>query len=202
MSATQITNPQEHPEELRSEHDEGLAKPYHQRPDEPDRWYDRFHHFCLLGPNRTLIQCCRQVLAESLEDTVSNAEKQFELRDRRVPGAWVAKAREYNWRSRAAAWDADRRQMAFKNLEGTLNLVSEAAREALQFQIDLMRGWIKDHDGKRIPVVDIYQRRMASKTLLKWAVELQALLQQDQAEERGEIKITEIRVQEPGIRPG
>jgi len=31
-------------------------KPYHQRPDEPDRWYDRFYQFCLLGPSRTLIQ--------------------------------------------------------------------------------------------------------------------------------------------------
>jgi len=72
----------------------------------------------------------------------------------------------------------------------------QSSREALQFQIDLMHGWIKDPDGKRIPVVDIYQRRMTAKTLLKWAVESQVLLQHLQVEERGVI-----RVHEPGNRP-
>ena len=180
---------------------EDPIKPYDQLPDEPDRWYDRFYQFCLLGPSRTLRQCCRQVMTEQDANTASAPEGRLEVRDRRVSGAWVDKARQYNWRSRAAAWDADQRKLAFKNLEGTLNLVSEAAQESLQFQIDLMRGWIKDPNGKMIPVVDIYQRRMAANTLLKWAVELQTLLGQNQAEERGEIKITEIRVHEPGSRP-
>jgi len=130
-----------------------------------------------------------------------NPAAPLQARARRVSGAWVEKAREFNWRSRAAAWDADRPQLAFKNLEGTLNLVNESAFEALQFQIDLMDGWLKDPDGNKIPVVDIYQRRMAANALLKWALELQALLKQNQVEERGEIKITEIRVHEPGTIP-
>ena len=38
-------------------------KPYHRQEGEPNRWYDRFHRFCLLGPSRSLLQCYRSVMS-------------------------------------------------------------------------------------------------------------------------------------------
>ena len=159
-------------------------KSYNQLPGEPDKWFDRFQRFCHLGPNRSLLALYHQLISP----TARSASK-----------AWFHNADQYNWHARAAAWDADQRQVFLDNLQSTLHLASHAASEALQFQIDLMRGWITDPQGNRIPVTDIYQRRMASKTLLKWAVELQSLLQNLQQEQStGEIKITEVQVNRPG----
>jgi len=166
-----------------------LPKPYDQQPGEPQKWYNRFQHFCQLGPNRTLIKAYRDLMTSP--DGQQGAARPV----RTVSESWRQKAREFDWQSRAAAWDQNERQRTRKYLESTIHLVSQAAHEAIQFQIDLMRGWIKDPDGNMIPVLDIYQRRMASKTLLKWAVELQPLLQSiEQKESAGEVKITEIVV--------
>jgi hypothetical protein len=160
------------------------SKPYHQQPGEPHKWFDRFQHFCYLGPNRSLLAVYHQLISPT---------------SRSISKAWRQNAEQYHWRTRAAAWDADQHQRFLDNLQSTLYRVSDAAAEALQFQIDLMRGWITDPDGNRIPVTDIYQRRMAAKTLLKWTVDLQALLQNSQQEQAvGEVKITEVRVNRPG----
>ena len=163
------------------------AKPYDQLPGEPHKWFSRFPHFCQLGPNRTLIKAYRDIMT-------SPSNGQGPARTvRTVSQTWRQRARQYDWQSRAADWDRDQRQRTLQHLESTIHLVGHAAREAIQFQIDLMRGWIKDPDGSMIPVLDIYQRRMASKALLRWAVELQPLLQSiEQAESGGEVKIREI----------
>ena len=167
-----------------SNQDTSTLKPYDQQPGEPDKWFDRFQRFCHLGPNRSLLAVYRQLISNPA---------------RSVSKAWRQNADQYNWRARAAAWDADQRQIFLDSLQSTLHLVSGAAAEALQFQIDLMRGWITDPDGNRIPVTDIYQRRMAAKTLLKWTVDLQAILQNfQQGQATGEVKITEVRVNRPG----
>jgi len=161
------------------------SKPYDQQPGEPHKWFSRFQHFCLLGPNRTLIKAYRDLMTNP-----SNGQGPARA-IRTVSQTWRQKARQYDWQSRAADWDRDQRQRTLHHLESTIHLVGQAAREAIQFQIDLMRGWIKDPDGNMIPVLDIYQRRMASKALLRWVVELQPLLQSIEQEE--DIEQIEIR---------
>ena len=170
-----------------SSQQDSTPKPYDQQPGEPPKWFSRFQHYCHLGSNRTLIKAYRDIMT-------SPSNGQAPTRTiRTVSQTWRQRARQYDWQSRAADWDRDQRQRTLQHLESTIHLVGHAAREAIQFQIDLMRGWIKDPDGSMIPVLDIYQRRMASKALLRWAVELQPLLQSiEQAESGGEGKIREI----------
>jgi hypothetical protein len=183
-------------------------KPYHQRPGEPGKWYDRFCRFSYLGPSRTLRQCYRLVFAEKhalargehlshvdLDDLL--AEDLLRLRDKRVPGAWVKRAREFDWLGRAAAWDADQRNLAVKRSELILNRITKATLDALQIHIDMMYGRHKDPDGAASIVYDQYQIRMAAKTVLSKGLDLLPLLLGDHGDDRPEIKITEIRVNDP-----
>ena len=176
-----------------SNQSDSTAKPYDRLPGEPPKWFTRFQHYCHLGPNRTLIKAYRDIMT-------SPSNGQGPARTvRTVSQSWRQKARQYDWQSRAVDWDRDQRQRTLQHLEATIHLVGLAAREAIQFQIDLMRGWIKDPDGNMIPVLDIYQRRMASKALLRWAVELQPLLQSiEQEEDIEQIKIREIVIHRTG----
>lgn len=172
---------------------EAPAKPYHQRPGEPHNWYQRFHRFCDLGPSRSLDHCYRVFIAE--RDGLSEIPAPGTVR---APGAWVEKAGEYNWRSRAAAWDAEQRQRKLEHQEQILNSIIGTTLEAHRYLKGVMRGRVVEHDGSVTIITDPYERRMAAKTLFSKGVDLLAYLQHDTEETRDEIKITEIRVQEPG----
>ena len=167
-------------------------KPYQQQSGEPDNWYDRFHRFCLLGPSRTLIQCYRQVIAE--RSAAGNGRQRI---PQQAPGAWKRKARELDWHARAAAWDADQRARSLQRLETTLNRICDAADKALQYQIDLMSNQLEDPIES---IALIHERRMASKTIIDKAVDVYALLQQNQVEALGRIPVTEIRIHQPRTR--
>lgn len=75
------------------------APAWERRDKEPDIWYDRFERFRLAGPSRSLL-------------SIYNAERAKEQQEaaRDVPGAWKDSARIWQWRDRAAAWDAAEQQ--------------------------------------------------------------------------------------------
>ena len=73
------------------------VKPWEQRPDEPARAYARFRRYLSLGPKRTLLKAFKAA-----------AKKALKGKKKRVSGQWVSDSRSYDWRERAAAWDADR----------------------------------------------------------------------------------------------
>ena len=66
-------------------------------PDEPDRWFDRYERFRLLGPQRTVTAAWRS------EDPEANANNS-------VPPHWYETSRKYRWRERAGAWDDEQRE--------------------------------------------------------------------------------------------
>ncbi|HNP70954.1 MAG TPA: hypothetical protein PKK15_07600 [Kouleothrix sp.] len=72
---------------------------YERREGEPDLWYDRFERFRLAGPARSLL-------------SIYNAERAKEQQEpaRDIPGAWKDAAEAWQWRTRAAAWDAAEQQ--------------------------------------------------------------------------------------------
>ena len=191
MPQTKIANPQE------SANDQ--SKPYHQQPGEPDKWYDRFHRFCLLGPSRTLRQCYRQVLAERDTLAASAPGSSHKQRDRRVSGAWMKKVSEFDWYERAAAWDADQRQLALKRADEIINRIMKAALDALQIHIDMMYGQYKGPNGQIVIMQNEREIRMAAKTVLSKGLDLLPLLQLNQVHERPEIMINEVRVPAPEI---
>jgi len=172
---------------------DSTSKPYDQQPGEPDRWYGHFRRFCDLGPSRSLDLCYRQALAENgglPQEPASSAA--------RAPGNWKRKAAQFDWADRAAAWDADRRQRERERLEETLNIFSDAAREALQYLIDTMRGQIVEPDGTITKITDPHERRMAAKIIFNKWIDVLAMLQEDLDQTGGEVKITEILVHKSG----
>jgi len=93
----------------------------------------------------------------------------------RAASCWRKIAQKYDWWGRAEAWDADRRVSAMKAVTDSLNLVRFAAQEAVQFQIDLMRGKVRliNDDGGELNVLltldEIQQMRLASNSILNRA---------------------------------
>jgi hypothetical protein len=80
------------------------------QPDEPTRWFERFHQFCLMGPGRTLMGC---IHAE--QERLGKEKKSTQ-----IPGAWSEQAARWKWRERATAWDDYQRELARKEEEVTL----------------------------------------------------------------------------------
>ena len=171
------------------------GKPYHQLPDEPDRWYQRFRTFCDLGPSRSLDRCYRVFIAQ--RDGLPGLPAPGTVR---ASGSWVEKARGYNWRSRAAAWDDHQRQRKLERRAAVLDDILETTIESHHYLKGVMHGRVVEPDGTVTLITDQYERRMAAKTLFSKGVDLLAFLQHDTEEPRDEIKITEIRVHEPGVK--
>lgn len=69
-------------------------RPWDRQDGEPVRAFERFERFRLLGPNRSL-------------DAAYRAQKGAEGRGERAPGAFRRLAEEWNWASRAEAWDLE-----------------------------------------------------------------------------------------------
>ncbi len=173
------------------------TKPYHQRPDEPDKWYDHFYRYCEMGPSRSLDRCYRQVTAEwgDLPDPPGSGTI-------RAPGAWKRKSTEFDWARRASAWDADQRQRNLERQEETLDLFSVAARESLQYLLDTVHGQVLEPDGTITSISDHYERRMAAKTIFHKWTEVLVMLKENPEEGTGEVKITEILVHKSGSEYG
>lgn len=68
-----------------------------QQPEEPDRWYGRFHRYLLMGSGRSLLGC---VHAEE------KAAKSPKKPSKTVPGAWKVAAEKWQWVYRVQEWDA------------------------------------------------------------------------------------------------
>ena len=81
--------------------------PWEQRPDEPNKWFDRFSRFCLLGPNRTLDAvyaiCARKPKSRKVA-------KRRGARASGVSKAWREAVERWQWRERAAEWDKNERR--------------------------------------------------------------------------------------------
>ena len=71
---------------------------WNQLEDEDNLWYDRFTHFRLLGPKRTLGAAHRREVAKSRK------KSQY------LPGSWRDAAKQWKWKERAEAWDAQQRE--------------------------------------------------------------------------------------------
>lgn len=173
----------------------------YQRPNAWDRqegesnlWYDRFHRFLMCGSNRTINQIYRDVINEK------RAAKGRERLRKAAPAAssWRKKALEFNWWGRAEAWDNHRRVQAMQTVSDSLDLVRYAAQEAVQFQIDMMRGKIllEIEDGNKIILQlgpdDIQQMRLASNSILNRAGVVYD--GPKSSEEDGEVEIIGIKI--------
>ena len=70
--------------------------PWEQQDGEPNRWFQRFSAFRLLGPGRTVIGANNQ-----------EREKKGKPKQVNTPGSWSKAATQWRWYERANAWDSD-----------------------------------------------------------------------------------------------
>ena len=167
------------------------TKHYHRQPGEPARWYARFHQFMLLGPERSLNRCYRQV---SNECRIANGRPLLSP-TAKCPQVWRTRAREYSWWDRAEAWDEEQSKLIRQKVKKTRTLAQEQALEALQVHLDLMRGQLKDPNGKFAIGQNSNQRRLAADSVLNRAGITYDPAQEQ--EDRSEIQIKEIWVHTP-----
>lgn len=69
------------------------------QPKEPQIWYNRFHRFMLTGPRRSLLRAYN-----------SESEESSGKQRNSTPSSWDNAAKKWQWRDRAAAWDAFQQQ--------------------------------------------------------------------------------------------
>ena len=163
-------------------------KPYDRQPDEPNLWYDRFFKFMLLGPERSLIETYRQI-----SNAARAAKGQPPLRlSARIPQSWRQRASQFDWKARAESWDNQQRRLTLKKVERTRSMAMDQSQDAMQVQIDLMHGELKDPDGQLTEGQNSAQRRLSADSVLDRAGVLPE--SRDLAEDDQEIKIKEIRV--------
>ena len=171
--------------------DDTSPKPYERLPDEPNRWYHRFFRFMRLGPERTLIQCYKDI---------SNAARAAKGRpplsaSARLPQSWRQRARQFSWHERAEAWDQEQKELELKKVERTRSLARSCAQEAMQVHIDLMNGELKDPDGKLTEGQNSAQRRLAADSVLDRAG---VLPDTTEPEEEQEVPVVALHVYRPG----
>lgn len=73
---------------------------WEQQPEEPDRWYGRFHRYLLMGSGRSLLGCLNQEEAQKGSKKLSPS----------LPGAWREATKKWQWKERANNWDTHRRE--------------------------------------------------------------------------------------------
>jgi hypothetical protein len=106
------------------------SAPWDQQPGEPNRWYARFEHFRLAGPNRSLLG-------------TSNAEREQrgKRKGRSIPQAWARNASRWRWRERALAWDEhERRQARVAHTQEIEEMNRRHAQEAKVLQSKGLQG--------------------------------------------------------------
>lgn len=72
-------------------------EPWDQQPNEPNEWYYRFRLFVMLGPSRSINKAYLDWAGELGEEVPDDLQG--------PPAQWRKEARQYNWESRAAAFD-------------------------------------------------------------------------------------------------
>ena len=145
--------------------------PWEQKTGESSFWYARFHRFLMAGASRSINATYRAVINEK---RVAESREKLQ-KSARAGSSWLKIAKKWDWVGRAEAWDDHQRRQAMKSVSESLNLVRFAAQEAVQFQINLMRGRVKlvGDDGGELEILlsldEIQQMRLASNSILNRA---------------------------------
>ena len=75
-----------------------------------------------------------------------------------------------------------------------------ADRKVLQFQLNLVDGWMEGPNGEIIVVTDIYQRRMAAKDVQRWTRAMREQFQGNLNQKREMIQVREVLFNGPSSR--
>lgn len=111
---------------------------------EPDLWFDRFERFRLAGPARSLLGIYN---AERTKDGDSAA--------RDIPGAWKDAAEAWQWRVRAAAWDAAEQQKRREQYDAERASDHEARVTLLKLARSKLFHAVNSLDPSRMKPVDV-----------------------------------------------
>lgn len=130
-------------------------KPWDQQPNEPALWFNRFWLYCQMGSKRSVAAVYRA------EARHKKAVKRVQKSTRNsVSGAWWEASKQWQWESRATAWDADQRaQMSAAYERRKEEILSSGFAlnfnriEALNELAELLLKELKQHDRRWLPDV-------------------------------------------------
>ena len=83
------------------------------QPGEGNQWFSRFEKFRLLGPGRSILAAYTQ----EREEKASRSSKKLEKKPQNSSEGWRKAAKEWNWVTRAEAWDEHWREQERKAYE-------------------------------------------------------------------------------------
>lgn len=92
-----------------------------QQPKEPDKWYARFHQFCMAGPQRSMLMIYN-----------AEREKKGQKPASTVTEYWRKYSRQFDWHTRALAWDEHKRREKLKAIERDGERAAELRRISIQ----------------------------------------------------------------------
>jgi hypothetical protein len=160
--------------------------PWERLPEESEKWWERFDHYRLQGPARTLEAAWRA--------GAKSSKKQ------RPPGSWYEAARKYRWKERAAAWDAAQRTERQRQRQEQIEQEQEAFRKKRiilgEFAWGLGFKGLKDKNPRSIKTADAIK-------LIEAGVKLQREALAEGAEATLSARLAELerRLIEHGITP-
>jgi hypothetical protein len=118
--------------------------PWERLPEEAEKWFERFDHYRLQGPARTLEATW---LAEAKRS-----------KSKRPSSSWYEAARKYRWKERAAAWDASQRAARQKarqeEIERKREVLCKQMNDAGEFGVGLGIKTLKDKNPRGIKTAD------------------------------------------------
>lgn len=130
-------------------------QPWDRLEGEPLQWYHRFLLFRDIGPNRKI----RKAFVTDYERTYPNSGKE----PPKTTNHWFARAQEYRWIERAAAWDDYRRKEVFT--QGSASELNRIARldkliDKLEERINKGIENSKEPKGLSFELVDLYLKAL------------------------------------------
>ncbi len=123
------------------------------QPGEPNRWFDRFTAWRLLGPMRSYAAVVRPAV-------YARADALGEARPRQIERNWSSAAARWRWRERAEAWDEQQRQMAEAAVEEARRLLREASLEAAQVLVTGLHSGEALCAERRLTAVEVLDRAL------------------------------------------
>ena len=173
--------------------DQTSPQPQDRRPNEPNKWYQRFLYYMELGSRRSLARSYREM---------ANADRAREGRPllsttASVPNVWRQRAQQFDWRERAEAWDHEQKQQELEHVDHARALARELVAEAIQILKLTMRGELRNPDGTLTEGQNCTQRRLAAEKILDLAGVGALEPEEFEYEDEDTIRIKEIRIIDP-----
>ena len=112
-----------------------MAELWERLPEEDNKWWDRFERYRLMGINRSFLG----VYTQEKRDRAAQQGHEFK-QPKSTPGSWTQHIIDYQWETRAHAWDEHERQLRVKEADARRANEVAKAREIMWTSLQALQG--------------------------------------------------------------